>query len=316
MQGRFSTIVIAVISVACTRAFADESISLNNYTCAQFLSDTEKPDEGNKVVRSLMMVAWATGFAAAHQRNSARADDEAMQVIASNLANVCRKQPTSSAVQVIASAISQIADSELAQTAPKKSDEDDNARLQVGRQMPPQTKGRAQTEVTERQAALVPAAVLNGLFRTYDNFDMFGGDLRKIQKIELKECLAACQADRQCSGYSFDRWNRYCYLKSTTNALTFDPSSTTGLRADIDDPGFSKVEYRIDRRANKSLEGPSSVKVRISGVEDCDRGCAADKACFGFTFEKPRAVCRVFSAINTFKPDRSATSGIKTQSPP
>jgi hypothetical protein len=316
MQGRVFTTVIAAVSIACTCAFSDESISLSDYTCAQFLSDTGKPDQGNKVVRSLMMVAWATGFAAAHQRNAIRADDGAMQVIAANLASVCRKQPTSSAAQVIASAISQIADSEFVQTAAKVSSEEDNVRLQVGQQMPPQTKERSQTDVTERQAALTPSAVSNGAFRTFDNFDMFGGDLRKIQKVELKTCAAACLADRQCRGYSFDRWNRYCYLKSTVNALTFDPSSTTGLRANIDDPGYSKVEYRIDRRANKSLEGSNSVKVGISGVEDCDRSCAADKACFGFTFEKPRSVCRMFSAINTFKPDRSATSGIKTQSPP
>ena len=295
---------IIVPSASSVRA-QTPAVALSSYTCADFLRDTKEPADGVKLLRSLMMIAWAAGYTAAHQEGTPRADPAAIQLVSATLGDACRRSSGLLAVRAISEAIEQLAQSGASTAPPSRTEiptpvtavDQENSKLVTGVLVPN------------------PHAVPNGSFSTYDNFDMFGGDLRKIPKIELKACVAACQADRQCSGYSFDRWNRYCYLKSTISALTFDPSSTAGLRAQ-GVPEFSKAEYRIDRRANKSLEGSSSVKIGISGVEDCDRNCAADKTCFGFTFEKPRGVCRAFSAISTFKPDRSATSGIKTQSPP
>jgi PAN domain/HdeA/HdeB family len=305
--------LLVAVAASTSTGYAQSKITLDDYSCADFLSDARNPADGGKLLRSMTMISWATGYAAAHQEGIRRSDSEAMQLIANIVGDACRNNPNQLATQAAVDAIARYVNGAEVNTSNNGKQEDKQQAGIAPKQAKPSLDEAHDAKEVGR---LNPVSVAQGTFNAYDNFDMFGGDLRKIPKIELKACIAACGADRECRAYSFDRWNRYCYLKSTANALTFDPSSTTGLRADSDNPGFSKVEYRIDRRANKSLEGSSSVKAGIAGVEDCDRSCVADKACFGFTFEKPRAVCRIFSAISTFKPDRGATSGIKTQSPP
>lgn len=66
-------------------------ISLDGYTCAQFLTDRSKTDEGEKALRSLLMIAWVTGFAAAYRAENPRADDEAMGLIVALLESECKK---------------------------------------------------------------------------------------------------------------------------------------------------------------------------------------------------------------------------------
>jgi len=48
-------------------AFAQQDLSLDKYTCAQFLEDSQTSAALPKSIKFLMMTSWATGFAAAFQ---------------------------------------------------------------------------------------------------------------------------------------------------------------------------------------------------------------------------------------------------------
>jgi HdeA/HdeB family len=102
--------VVSIIALTvCAPGRAEESISLDNYTCAQFLADSKGSVTGSKPLRSLMMISWATGYAAAYQKNSVRADATAMGLIAATLGEACRKAPAQTAVQTVVDVITQFA---------------------------------------------------------------------------------------------------------------------------------------------------------------------------------------------------------------
>jgi len=52
-----------------------------------------------------MMVAWATGYAAAHDRAGLRSDKQALELIATALGDVCRVSPDRLATEAIAEVI-------------------------------------------------------------------------------------------------------------------------------------------------------------------------------------------------------------------
>lgn len=98
-----------LIGTAAYKLQAQENVVLDTYTCAEFLDDAKEPADGARLLRSLMMIAWAGGYAAAYQEGSPRADPTAIQLIAATLGDACRKSPDQKVVGVIADAVAQFA---------------------------------------------------------------------------------------------------------------------------------------------------------------------------------------------------------------
>jgi hypothetical protein len=84
---------------------ASQAGVIDSYTCAQFIKDSEDAPNGPRSSASLMVIAWATGYAAAHDKKAARADDAALQLIGSVVATKCSKLSTEKVVDVAVSTI-------------------------------------------------------------------------------------------------------------------------------------------------------------------------------------------------------------------
>lgn len=93
-------------------AHTQENVSLDGYTCEQFLADTKEPANGQKLLKSLMMISWSTGYAAAFQKGVPRADARGIRLIAATLGDACRKQPDQIAIRVISNAINKFVSAE------------------------------------------------------------------------------------------------------------------------------------------------------------------------------------------------------------
>lgn len=93
---------LALVWLAPTASLARENLALDKYTCANFLRDMAKPDNGSKVLKSMMMISWATGYASGAWEDFARADASAFAKMAGVLGAACRKHPKQRAARVIA----------------------------------------------------------------------------------------------------------------------------------------------------------------------------------------------------------------------
>jgi PAN domain/HdeA/HdeB family len=275
-----------VLLAAPARGEAAESIALDKYTCAEFLSDTTQTTDGNKLLKSLMMISWATGYAAAFQQKLARADAAAIALIAGALGDACRQKPEQTAVQAIIATIDRFAAS-----APAPGNGD-------------------------ALAAIKPNPIAKGGFNGFDNFDLPGGDLRRLERVDLDKCAVACESDRDCHAYSYDKWNRWCFLKSKPTTLTLDPGSTSAVKSSSVQPASSIAAVRMEDRTAKAFAGADHQMASGLSVESCQERCRQDRECLGYTYLKKDKSCHLFTDITTFTADTAAMSGFKTQSPP
>lgn len=103
----FIVILIPLPAVAT----AQVNLALDSYTCADFLRDSKAPPDGTHLLKSLMMISWATGYAAAFQQKSPHAGAKAIILMAATLGDVCRKRPGKTAVDAITQFVAQFATS-------------------------------------------------------------------------------------------------------------------------------------------------------------------------------------------------------------
>jgi hypothetical protein len=116
---------LVTLVLSASHASTAEDVSLDNYSCAQFLDDSRHPSDGSKLAKSLMTIAWATGYAAAYHKNAPRADAEAIRLIAATLGTACRNAPDQRVIRVVADAITAFSKDE---TRPNISKEDADLR--------------------------------------------------------------------------------------------------------------------------------------------------------------------------------------------
>ena len=298
-----SLIFFCLVSWSTSTSCAEEFIRLNEYTCADFLRDSKEPADGTRLLRSLMMIAWAAGYAASFQEGAPRADPTAIQLISATLGDACRRSPTTLTVQAISKAITQVVKSKSTPNSQQK--------------RTPETSviGVENTKPFSNIVALKPHAESTGTFSTYDNFDSPSFDIQTLKNVDLSRCAAACETDRDCSVYTFDKWNRWCFLKSRAVALSFEPRSTTGVKIGVELPPPSDFAIRIDHQLGRKFAGSSR---KFSGVstEVCEKICEGDDRCMGYTFFQKEQSCYLFDKISSYVRDARSKSGLKTQTKP
>lgn len=312
--------IFVSLTVLSSSAGAGERRGLDDYSCKQLLADREDVSASSQD-RLRTMEYWATGYAAAHQKDVPGANAAAVEVVASVLSQACREDPSQAAVQAIMNAVNKFISAE--RNSVTKVDDARQALIeqQISQRREPgetfaRKKWEQQHEVRPQvEASVAEVAVLDRTFITYPNFDLYGGDSRKVESIGAQACVTTCEEDALCQAYSYDRWTKACYLKSSVAVLNLDPSSTTGIRNGLPPAPHSTSAVRINRLVSKAFTGTSR-SIRAAGREACEQNCQQDRRCLGYTFSRNNSGCSVFDAIDTYQPNTSAISGLKTQNPP
>ncbi|MFL9826599.1 PAN domain-containing protein [Rhodoplanes sp. SY1] len=151
-------------------------------------------------------------------------------------------------------------------------------------------------------------------FRLYSNHDIYGGDIERLRNSDLNSCEAACRSNTACRAYSFDKWNRDCYLKSGTTEFRRDPQSEVGIKRDVAEPQRSSSALRICTYGNSTLSGSEIATGLSQSAATCRQSCEGNDACAGYTFLASESRCRLFSNPNDRTSKQpNAESGIKTQ---
>lgn len=175
------------------------------------------------------------------------------------------------------------------------------------------------------EASLIPTAVgpapaqsgdagsAPGGFVNYENRDLPGDDLSKMKNVTLGDCAAACTINSRCQAYSFDKWNRFCFLKSKVTSLKLDPRSVTGVRADLPAAPLADDPVAMSRYRGKIFPGSGYKALSQTQFEACESVCKNDKTCVAFTFYKEDRSCRLFNRTGEYFANQRTDSGVKTQ---
>jgi hypothetical protein len=280
-------ILLAISAVALTASASAAravDINLQDYKCSEFIADVKDPADGGKLLKSLMMISWSTGYAAAYQSKSVRADPAALRLIAATLGDLCAKSPNRNATQVLVEAVTEF--------------------------------GKAEIRVATATSGPKLSGERQGSFSTYDNYDMSGGDFQRLLNVDQKACVSACTKDSKCEAYSYDKWEKRCYLKNELSSLVLSPDSIAGVRVNLNQPAASEAKLRLDPRSAKRFSGQQNRVIANSSAPSCATACEQEAQCLGYTFLKRETNCQLFESITSFVADQNASSGLKTQSPP
>jgi hypothetical protein len=267
-----ASILIVLTGFTCA-ARAQEALVLDTYTCGQFLADVGDRGDSAKLRRSLMMIAWAAGYAAARQKDAIGS----FEMIAASLGDVCRNAPAEKAAKAITDKID---------------------------------------ESANREASLPPAPPAGGVpdrsFTAYGGRDMEGGDYHKQRGVSLDQCGNLCKRDSRCQAYSYDAWNRYCYLKSSFKPLRLEPRSITFVASGAS-VSYDEREPIIQRRPQKAFPNAPYLQANAQSYGDCAQRCLKDKRCEAFNFYQSSRRCNLIEKPNEYSDDRGAEVGIKVQ---
>jgi hypothetical protein len=150
-------------------------------------------------------------------------------------------------------------------------------------------------------------------YKTLNNRDINGGDYRTVARVDLNTCVTECRANVQCQAFSYDKWNRWCFLKTNLSDLLLDPRSVTGIRQGLSTPRTSSIQARIKPYRNKIFLGDGYKSVAARSYETCERSCQDDLSCVVFTFLKNENRCKFFRLAGEYFPDTKGDSGVKSQ---
>jgi hypothetical protein len=164
------------------------------------------------------------------------------------------------------------------------------------------------------QAPPPPGAPSSGAnYKTFDNLDIESSDVTKLKTADLKNCSSACRQKDSCKGYTFDKWNRVCYLKSNIGEFKLNPRSSSGVREDVKAPKVSSSEIIMEHYHMKAFPGLGYKSTRVDKLETCELFCRTDEVCVAYTFHFDQRSCQMFNSTDEYSGDNSAESGGKRQ---
>jgi len=151
------------------------------------------------------------------------------------------------------------------------------------------------------------------IFISHANFDLVGTDLRRANGIDHNQCQTLCQSEIQCRAYTFDKWNRWCFLKSAVRALRLDPKYVSAIKNGTSKPPPSSVSITIERYRNKAFPWSGQEAHKTDTVEQCEARCKDATSCVAFTYFKQTKLCRLMAETGEYFSDPNADSGVKRQ---
>src|SRR5262249_27839731 len=148
-----------------------------------------------------------------------------------------------------------------------------------------------------------------------NNYDLVGNDLRRLQEKDMESfaCENACEKEQRCRAYSFDKWNKMCFLKGGADLKRFDAQYMFALREGTQPPPAASAAKVVERYRGKAFPGYGYQIHQLSDFEGCEARCKADDRCAAFTFKKSAQDCLLYDNPDAYSANDDADSGAKRQ---
>jgi hypothetical protein len=150
-------------------------------------------------------------------------------------------------------------------------------------------------------------------FVSYENQDVTGDELSRERGLDQDACAAKCEGDAACEAYTYDKWNKWCFLKSSVAGLRMEPKAVSGLKPWYSEPPRSGRAVEMVRYRGKRFPGSGYETHRASSFENCEQICRGDGHCMGFTYYSADSRCEAFATLGEYFGHEGADSGVKTQ---
>lgn len=153
----------------------------------------------------------------------------------------------------------------------------------------------------------------NAGFQKFNNTDIAGRDIGSRKGGSLDACAASCGSDNRCLAYTYDRWNRWCFLKSSALSRSVSAKAVSGILSSSKTPPSASSRVEIRRYRGKAFPGRGYRATTTGAAEACEALCGSEAQCTAFTFRAKGGKCELYKSADEYQSDRAAFSGAKFQ---
>ena len=151
--------------------------------------------------------------------------------------------------------------------------------------------GRQETVSTEPPPSpnrALEQSPLGRQFERVENHDIIGFDYKTLSSVTEIECQTACQADASCRATTYNKKERFCFLKNDAKLLVTNSDASAyvanELTADVLISSFVIA-------AGRDMAGGDYKRIRKSNFIGCYLECETDDQCRAFAFVRRKNEC-------------------------
>ena len=150
-------------------------------------------------------------------------------------------------------------------------------------------------------------------FQRYSHYDLGAGDEWQSDAWDAPGCETKCQENSACTGFTYDGWNRRCFLKRDLGGIRMNPRATSGVLASEPQPVKSGAPVVMKYYNNRAFPGRADQSLAAGDRDGCERACWGVASCIGFSFHKAERRCDLFDNPQEYGKQAGVFSGAKEQ---
>jgi hypothetical protein len=145
-------------------------------------------------------------------------------------------------------------------------------------------------------------------FRFLDNHDVIGFDYAALRAVSRSECQNACEADVSCRAITYNKKERFCFLKSDAKLIVRNGDAFANVAEEL---SSSVLISTFAVASGKDMAGGDYKRLRNSNFVGCYLACEGDVVCRAFAYVRKQKACWLKSAIGRVSKKTGVELGIK-----
>jgi len=157
-------------------------------------------------------------------------------------------------------------------------------------------------------AAEQPAPKIAPAFRSLDNYDVVGFDYATLPNVSRSECQAACESDVSCRATTYNKKERFCFLKNDAQILVWNKDAYANVAEGL---SGKVIVSTFTVASGKDMAGGDYKRLRNSTFIGCYLTCEIEAQCTAFAFTKQQKDCWLKNRIGTVTNKAGVDLGVK-----
>ncbi len=144
-------------------------------------------------------------------------------------------------------------------------------------------------------------------FETVDNADVVGFDFATLSDVSMSQCQAACQDNASCKALTYNKRQRFCFLKNDAKIAVRNPDATTSV---VEWLSASVKVSTFVIASDRDMRG-GDYRTFKAGFIECYLACEIDMQCKAFSYIRKKRSCWMKNGIGAVTSKAGVDLGIR-----
>jgi hypothetical protein len=150
-------------------------------------------------------------------------------------------------------------------------------------------------------------------FNRFVNRDLSGDADTTIPAGAIEECESFCASSGSCAAYTYNRWAKLCFLKSSVGDLKMNARVTSGVKDTYGTPAESNNTITFEHFRQKGFLTSGTPAPTAFSSDGCENACRQWGACIAYTFHSGQNRCDLYDVTDEYYSQPGSMSGAKRQ---